>query len=292
MQRVLDMAVPAPPANPYIYGPIGLHYDDETNDIVVSEQFGEFRTLIRCATDDAVAGGMPRIPERPAWSCSPSVNAITQYLLGAGKRLSYLGGRSMTKACATPSKKGGVLEYVEKAHRKSLVPWRWILEHQDDLGLVNIVFMKFPWKKGCSHVILALRCGEGLLDVTDPKTGERCDGLWRLSADGYFRNTKRKGTDGRRRKAREFSCKPMAFRPFDCGRKVKIRVFKMVDPIEDGGPPDVPNGAYGIRPLCGMRAIHEPDDPGVVTVQDPPLVGWVNRFFAMLGRAVDTDDRA
>lgn len=219
-------------------------------------------------TGDIAVGGAWYANQRPmkdatkpegAWACSTAVNAIVSALLNAGPKFRRAGGAKIERQLALPSAQGGFLEYVHPLYDGAPTSWEHALAHDcPERGSVNVALISFQnrktgkWKAP-SHVVLLLDCDR--LELTDPRSGERCRGLWRFGADGSFSDVP--DTDAVRDKKpgayRAYSCKPTTFRPVEPDDSGRAYLYRVTELQPDGTTPWIHNGVYHLNDICGLR---------------------------------------
>lgn len=234
---------------PVVYGPGKVSWDKDDNAIILRPNW---KLLIREALRSARKRGWPRVPKVPAASCSVFANLVAAYWVGARHRFRSRNGRSMTKAVARSSKRGGYLEYAkplfgtDRKGRAKFVSQKTLAKHALSLSPVNILFLRRPglkwyqrvakWRPWpASHVICVIKAEDGLR-IFDPRTGEKCEGLYRLAADG----NRETGEVWR------FSCRPLTFVSLDL-RGWEARVYALRDPDWTTG------GFHGAHPRPRLR---------------------------------------
>lgn len=219
-------------------------------------------------TGDIAVGGPWYANQKPmkgavkpegAWACSTAVNAILSAWLNAGPKFRRAGGAKIEKALALPSAQGGFLEYAHRLYDGAPCAWPHVLGHDcPERGSVNVALISFQNKKTGkwklpSHVVLILDCDR--LELTDPRTGERCRGLWRFGADGNFADVPSYEAvrDGAPGAYRSYSCKPHTFRPVAEDDSGRAFLYRVTDLQPDGTTPWLHNGVYHLNDICGLR---------------------------------------
>lgn len=201
-------------------------------------------------------------PAAPAWACSTMVNVVLSTWLNAARAFRRANGANITAALERQVAAGGFREYASPAFGGGPVTWGHLLEHanDDELGDVNVVRVAFRHRetgrwRSPSHVVLVLRCGPGHLEVTDPRTGEACAGLWRVAADGsYVDVPSYEAVRDRRPGAyRAYSYRPTTIRPVDESDQGRAYVHRVVQLRPDGLTPWVHGGTWHLHEPCGLR---------------------------------------